>query len=94
MWPHECGRPRTSTARARGAGRRRHSHVARKIVDRRRIDLVEVVEDAGLMAAEQPVRARIANMPRVTGEIDARIERHHLACGVGNPNHEGDLDTI
>ena len=57
---------------------RRDPHVPREVVHGRRIDFVEVIEDAGLMAAEQPAGRRIAHVSRVAGEVDARIERQHL----------------
>ncbi len=52
--------------------------MAREVVHRRRIDLVEVIQNAGLVAAEEAVRFRVANVPRVTREIDARVERHEV----------------
>ena len=45
-------------------------------IDGRRLDLVEMVEDAGLMPAEQALALRIADVAGVAGEVDARIERH------------------
>ena len=54
-----------------------HAHVRGEVHHRRRLDFIEMVEDAGLVAAEQALRVRIADVPRVTRKVDAWIERHH-----------------
>lgn len=66
---------------------RRHSHVPRKIVHGRGIEFIEMVEDARLVTAEKPLRLGIADVPRVTGEIDLRIEREHLPNGFNGRVH-------
>ena len=38
--------------------------------------LVEMIEDARLVPAEQPLALRIADVARVAGEIDPRIQGH------------------
>ena len=60
--------------------RRRHPHVAREIVERHRIGFIEMVEDARLMAAEQPLSLGIPDVAGMAGEINSRVEREDLAC--------------
>ena len=54
-----------------------HPHVAREGHHCRRFDFIEMVEDACLVAAEETARGRVSHVPRVAGEVDARIQRHH-----------------
>jgi hypothetical protein len=49
-----------------------------------RLDLVEVIEDARLVAAEQPLRLRIANVPGMTREVDSGVEGHDGGHGFAN----------
>ena len=44
-----------------------------QIAKRRGVDAVEVVQNAGLMRAEKALTLRIAHVPAVTREVDARI---------------------
>ena len=53
----------------------RDPHVARKIVQRHRIYLVQVVEHARLVSAERSLGLRVSDVPRVAGEENSRIER-------------------
>jgi hypothetical protein len=57
--------------------RGRDAEMRGEICDGGRLELVEMIEDAGLVAAEQALRLRIAYVACVTGEVDARIKRHH-----------------
>jgi hypothetical protein len=61
--------------------------VAREIVDGRRIDFIEVIEDARLVSAQKPSCLGIADVPGVTGEIDLRVERENLARRFGEVSH-------
>jgi hypothetical protein len=40
-----------------------------------------MVEDAGLVAAEQPLRLRVADVSGTAGEVDAGIEGHDRGHG-------------
>lgn len=66
---------------------RHHPHVPREVVHSRRIEFVQVIEDARLVAAEQATGDRIANVSGVAGEVDAGVERQDLSRCFGNPNH-------
>jgi hypothetical protein len=54
--------------------------MARELIERHRVDLVEVVEDACLVPAQQPQRPGIAYVPGVAGEVDSRVEIEDPAC--------------
>ena len=58
-----------------------HAHVAGEVHHRGRLDLVQMVEDARLMPAEQPAGLRIADVAGVAGEVDAGIQGHHRGHG-------------
>jgi hypothetical protein len=47
-----------------------------------RLALVQMVENAGLVRAQEPLRPGITNMPRVAGKVDAGVELHHLSSGI------------
>src|SRR5204863_4953323 len=65
----------------------RDTHMAGEVVDGGRIDLVEMVEDARLMAAYQPLRIGITDVPRMAGEVDLRIQRQDLSHGFQKAGH-------
>jgi hypothetical protein len=50
--------------------------VRREIGERGRLELVQMIENAGLMATEEALGLRIADMAGVAGELDARVQRH------------------
>jgi len=64
--------------------RRGDPHVPREIHDRRRVELVEMIKDARLVAAQQALGLRVADVARVAGEIDARIQCHDGGDGAGD----------
>lgn len=47
-----------------------------------RLALVQMIENAGLVGAQEPLCPGITNMPRVTGKVNAGIELHHLSGGI------------
>ncbi len=63
-----------------GQRHRRHgdAHVSGEVGHRHRVDLVEVVENAGLVGAERLARLRVVHVPGVAGEEDARVGLEHM----------------
>ncbi len=53
-----------------------------QIKQRARLALVQMVENAGLVGAQDPVCPGITDMPRVTGKVDVGIKLHHLSRGI------------
>ena len=49
---------------------RRDPHVACEVVERHRVDFIEVVEDARLVAAEEPLSLRVPNVAGVAGDAE------------------------
>jgi hypothetical protein len=47
-----------------------------------RLALVQVIQDAGLVRAQNPARPGIADMPRVAGKEDPRIQLQQLPCRI------------
>jgi hypothetical protein len=43
---------------------------------------VQVIENAGLVRAQEPSRFRIPDMPRMASEVDTRVKLHHLSHGI------------
>ncbi len=58
-----------------------NAHVSREIQEGKRLVLIQVVENAGLVRTQEPPRLGIPDVPRMTGEINLRIELHHLTNG-------------
>src|SRR5467141_1795404 len=52
-----------------------------------------MVKNAGLVRAQKPASLGVADVPRVTGEVDARVKLHHLSHGI-LLHSEGNLRTI
>src|SRR5215469_11692459 len=47
--------------------------------------LVQMVQNAGLVRAQDSLRLGITDVPRVTGKVDAGVKLHHLYGGI--PRH-------
>src|SRR5882762_5124152 len=52
-----------------------------------------MVKNAGLVRAQKPASLGVADVPRVTGEVDARVKLDHLSHGI-LLHSEGNLRTI
>ena len=59
-----------------------HAHMAGEIVERGGLELVEMVEHAGLVRANDLALFVVTDVARMAGEKDARVIVHHLAHGV------------
>ena len=57
----------------------RHAHVPGEVGHRHGVDLVEVIENAGLMRADVVAGLRVPHVPRVAGEVDPRVGVEDLA---------------
>jgi hypothetical protein len=56
----------------------RDAHVPGQVGDGHRVDLVEVIEDAGLMRADRVAADRVGHVPRVAREVDPGVGVEHL----------------
>jgi hypothetical protein len=53
-----------------------------QIEQRERLVFVQVIENAGLVRAQDPPCLGISDVPGMAGEVDARIKFHHLSYRV------------
>ena len=53
-----------------------------QVEKRKRFMFVQVIENTGLVRAQEPARFGIPDVPRMAGEVDAWVKLHHLSHGI------------
>jgi len=63
--------------------------VLRQVKKRKRLVFVQVIENTGLVRAQELARFRVTDVPGMAGEVDARVQLHHLLHGI--LGHSGEI---
>jgi hypothetical protein len=60
-----------------------------QVEKRKRFAFIQVIENAGLVRAQEPASFGVTDVPSMAGKVDARIKLHYLLHGI--LGHSGEI---